>query len=1380
MTLPPQPRQFRPAALLFAAWLSALRPVGGARLGLRARGRLKGCHNATRGFPRIDLRIDEIGAPCDQWGSKDDRLQQVENVGDTVQDFETRMKPPFVDIPAQETGDRLTPQQRRGVEGIFDTNPEDFRNCMLVHMNAQPLEVVDALHMEDPVKGTLTKEGPDSEEEDWEEVMCRPGMLFDDKTTTKDGVQELHVSTKMFARLEGITNPVQLIPTGIMSSWHSLWKVPVAGFLCLGDEQSDSAPVLYATPTPCVPTTLDAEGNALNPATDGYEVWIGTTRLAFPNKSMAEALCEGFVEEVGGNLEIVDWDVEAVGSYFRSGGAALVIRDNARARAVFETSSAPDSGSASARPLEANNSEAPLDSLAANATAANATAGDAKGSAPATNATAEDAPKALPKAPPGPDTDADSAASAEAKLAFLSGRGLDVDAPASLVTPESPSLPEFLKLAAQRSTPAGWTKGKKKLLVVIMDWKNGDKSMSPYSQQMNNPVPVYKNKIVPAAVKALREMSYGQLQLTATVIPEVVRYTHIRAKMTGKLPFPTLYERARDAVQGHPKFGQKYKFKEFNFVFVIAPQVNPVGTKGVAWVGSRGAVCNGCETLSDSRKIMVMVHELGHNLGLSHASSDGLDYGNIFDWMGNSPDVQGLTYGVGYVLSLGWITPSNILQVTDKNVGGVNDLVTLMPFDQKKPSNGQIVGIKISLRKNSDDIYVSFRRHVSNAHRGVFITYQDKHSPNSRLMDAGCHTLSQQDAAMEKGWVFIDSSQTVAVSVRDINPGYAQVQVWKTPSKAENIAMIRSRPGFTDGKTKCPVTCQDSDLIMSYTCAELKKKGFCSKPGGIKVQGKKLQIATDLCPQTCNKCNEVLKQTPLEMGKSTCMDKAVKISGMNCAQMAKKDVCGMKTTAGKVIGRDFCPQSCGKCPKEPPPPNKGGGWQTDPKPKRTVGFVEMDDAGEVAPLSGPNATLAAAAEDALNATVLSADQALAVEEQEQEAHRLEQLVSNASGGAAAGHASRAGPDTSGCEDDPLWTDVDGSSCEVYAASIPKMGIEEVCKKHNGGQGEIHCRKTCSNCKGADGRCTDNVCIEHWMDKYGVCYQCADFAKMCNDPEAKDWFVQECPLTCGVCSVDVGVNFHYNSTARDYDDSVKYCDSKKLVIASIRSWDEQKEAEEMIREQDGSGAYLGGTSNGRGEWKWADGAPWKTVNPENDGLRGRKETRLAMSRSGKWHDTDGRAKLGVLCREKTEPCEDDDPVLCSMGMAFCTERPFKAKCKSTCNVCSPLAPAKQECTDNFDTFTCTRYKTYGWCTRMDTQDQVRQNCMLTCGACPGDERLGVLGKLGELRRRLCDKSAEEVERAKKAMGSSGIRTSPACLMIGAATALLAAVLQEVVA
>eukprot|EP00971_Amphidinium_carterae_P201426 3996861-Amphidinium_carterae.1 len=41
----------------------------------------------------------------------------------------------------------------------------------------------------------------------------------------------------------------------------------------------------------------------------------------------------------------------------------------------------------------------------------------------------------------------------------------------------------------------------------------------------------------------------------------------------------------------------------------------PIGTKGVAFCGAKGAICNGCEQLSESFQVMVAVHELGHNLG---------------------------------------------------------------------------------------------------------------------------------------------------------------------------------------------------------------------------------------------------------------------------------------------------------------------------------------------------------------------------------------------------------------------------------------------------------------------------------------------------------------------------------------------------------------------------------------------------------------------------------------------------------------------------------------------------------------------------------------------------------------------------------------------
>merc|ERR1712100_280920 len=108
---------------------------------------------------------------------------------------------------------------------------------------------------------------------------------------------------------------------------------------------------------------------------------------------------------------------------------------------------------------------------------------------------------------------------------------------------------------------------------------------------------------------------------------------------------------------------------------------------------------------------MVAVHELGHNLGLWHASSEDLEYGNVFDWMGNYPGVQGLSYGLGYKLKLHWIQPDVVKTITDSDLSSLNDEYVVKPYDMETPpSTGDVMGIKLSLKKNPRDLYVSYRR----------------------------------------------------------------------------------------------------------------------------------------------------------------------------------------------------------------------------------------------------------------------------------------------------------------------------------------------------------------------------------------------------------------------------------------------------------------------------------------------------------------------------------------------------------------------------------------------------------------------------------------------------------------------------------------------
>jgi hypothetical protein len=492
----------------------------------------------------------------------------------------------------------------------------------------------------------------------------------------------------------------------------------------------------------------------------------------------------------------------------------------------------------------------------------------------------------------------------------------------------------FCQHTAVRNTPAGWTKGVKKLLVVITDWKEGDNTLAPYSKQEAQPIARYTEKIMPRVRKALHEMSYGQFDIEYTIIPEVIRYSRNRNEIESKYPFPALYDQARTALQGHPTLGQQYAFRNYDLVYVVHPQTNPVGTKGLSWVGSRGAICNGCETLSDNFKVMVAVHELGHNLGLHHASSDFLEYGNPFDFMGNYPDTIGLNFGAGYKYQLGWIAPSNVFEVTDANLAQLNDLITLTPFDTlTAPAPTQIVAIRISLGNNPDDYYLSYRSTTNAKNRGLFIVHQDKGSPNSKLVDCGCHSVSQQDAHLRKGWSFLDASESVVISVKEESAYHIKVHLYATPGG--DPAPVRARPGFTDGQTKCPVTCQDSDLLVSKSCAWMSQQGYCGQ-GSVTIQGKKMSIGTEVCPETCGRCQDLYKSIPLEVGKAACMDKNVKISGMDCKALAGKEMCGMKTTSGIVVGRDLCPMSCGKCPSITPPAGSGS---ADPAPAREVGLA---------------------------------------------------------------------------------------------------------------------------------------------------------------------------------------------------------------------------------------------------------------------------------------------------------------------------------------------------------------------------------------------------------------------------------------------------------
>merc|ERR1719478_1622144 len=76
--------------------------------------------------------------------------------------------------------------------------------------------------------------------------------------TESDDV-ELEVS--MFAWLRSVAGEVAVIPNGDVAKWSSKKKVPIAGYLCT----SEHGPVLHTLPTPCLPTSIDENGQPFEP-----------------------------------------------------------------------------------------------------------------------------------------------------------------------------------------------------------------------------------------------------------------------------------------------------------------------------------------------------------------------------------------------------------------------------------------------------------------------------------------------------------------------------------------------------------------------------------------------------------------------------------------------------------------------------------------------------------------------------------------------------------------------------------------------------------------------------------------------------------------------------------------------------------------------------------------------------------------------------------------------------------------------------------------------------------------------------------------------------------------------------------------------------------
>lgn len=111
-------------------------------------------------------------------------------------------------------------------------------------------------------------------------------------------------------------------------------------------------------------------------------------------------------------------------------------------------------------------------------------------------------------------------------------------------------------------------------------------------------------------------------------------------------------------------------------VYVLPEQSQkPCHWEGLGWVGCSSILCRAW--VNTCQRMEVFVHELGHNLGMSHASSDFDDLGNVVTYgdptafMGNKffSSSDQLTFNAVHKNLTGWFSPEHIQSLTMSDSG---------------------------------------------------------------------------------------------------------------------------------------------------------------------------------------------------------------------------------------------------------------------------------------------------------------------------------------------------------------------------------------------------------------------------------------------------------------------------------------------------------------------------------------------------------------------------------------------------------------------------------------------------------------------------------------------------------------------------------------
>ena len=289
--------------------------------------------------------------------------------------------------------------------------------------------------------------------------------------------------------------------------------------------------------------------------------------------------------------------------------------------------------------------------------------------------------------------------------------------------------------------PSSWTVGNKKVLYIRVD----------FSDDPGEPLSVSNAQAVLTQLdQFLRANSFNQTSVTGTVTSTVVRVPGTKASYGANNATSQLMSDARAAARAAGFDTANYDLDVISF-----RRISAWGWAGLGYVGAKGTWING------SYGIGVLAHEVGHNLGLSHAnfwqaSGDTIigagasqEYGNPFDIMGSGDD----HYNAWYKKNLDWFGAGGWQNVTTSGSYRVYDL--------QQPASSLLQGLKVPIGP-AKDYWVEYRPTLFQRSALVFWGYPSPRT--SDLLDMTPWTSTADDAPLAIGRTFSDIGAAIHIT----------------------------------------------------------------------------------------------------------------------------------------------------------------------------------------------------------------------------------------------------------------------------------------------------------------------------------------------------------------------------------------------------------------------------------------------------------------------------------------------------------------------------------------------------------------------------------------------------------------------------------------